>query len=103
MLKLLPSLSLEQYKKQKVSWLNWLFRKRAIDLILLTPPGPSGSTWDHMGPHGTTHGTTATEESGVPCPATGNLGSIPQKIETYWGNLGAQIPTLVGFFEVLFS
>eukprot|EP00434_Breviolum_minutum_P034985 symbB.v1.2.030966.t2/scaffold3541.1/size54392/2 len=34
-----------------VSWLNWLFRKRAIDLILLTPSGPSGSTWDHMGPH----------------------------------------------------
>ena len=63
----------------------------------------TGTFREHMGPHGTTHGTTATEESGVPCPATGNLGSIPQKIETYWGNLGAQIPTLVGFFEVLFS
>ena len=82
MLKLLPSLSLEQYKNHKVSWLNWLFRKRAIDLILLTPSGPSGSTWDHMGPHMGPQLQRNLESLALQLAI---LGSIPQKI---WDLLG---------------
>ena len=55
--------------------------------------------------HGT-NGTTATEESGVPGPATGNLGSIHQKIRDLLGkfrhfNNLILIPTFLGFFAVM--
>lgn len=96
MLKLLPSLSLEQYKNHKVSWLNWLFRKRAIDLILLTPPGPSGSTWDHMGPHMGPQLQRNLESLALQLAI---LGSIPQKIRDLLGKFKRSNPNSSWIFR----